>query len=283
MPTRRFREADALGVVIDAGHALLPVANLVSVTLRSEEGTFDTVAASDPLAVRLDELQYRLREGPCVVACRLAALSPFASSDVGADPRVARWGPAAVEHGVQSVLSVGLFAHRTPARVGALNFMSFSRGGLDTADHGIAMVLAAHTTAVLDARAQAATAAQLNADLRNALRNRDVIGQAKGILMERQGIDDAEAFEILRSVSERMNVGPELFCDLGYVSRTVRVTTSCAVSTIVFPVESACSRILPSASSRLMSRRSARTRAATATMARSGPAGLAPKASESLS
>lgn len=207
--------ADALGVIIDAGHALLPVANLVSVTLRTEEGTFDTVAASDPLAVRLDELQYRLREGPCIIASRCAALSLFASSDVGTDPRVARWGPAAVEHGVQSALSVGLFAHRTPPRVGALNFMSFARGGLDTADHGIAMVLAAHAAAVLDAHAQAETAAQLNTDLRSALRNRDVIGQAKGILMERRGIDDAEAFEILRSVSQRMNV------ELTEIARTI--------------------------------------------------------------
>ncbi len=42
--------------------------------------------------------------------------------------------------------------------------------------------------------------------LRTALESRDVIGQAKGILMARQGISADEAFDLLRRASQRSNV-----------------------------------------------------------------------------
>ena len=42
--------------------------------------------------------------------------------------------------------------------------------------------------------------------LREALASRDVIGQAKGMLMEREGISADQAFDILRRVSQRSNV-----------------------------------------------------------------------------
>lgn len=212
--------AEALRVIIDAGRTLVPNADLVSVTIRTDDGTFDTAAASEPLAVRLDELQYRLQEGPCVLASRRGGLGVFTSADVETDPLISSWGPAAAEHRVRSVLSVGLYAHQDPPRVGAVNFMSFARGGLDTADRDVAVVLAAHTAAVLEVRAEADAAAGLDANLRDALRNRDIIGQAKGILVEREGIDEDKAFALLRSVSQRMNV------KLSEIARTITTRRS---------------------------------------------------------
>lgn len=44
------------------------------------------------------------------------------------------------------------------------------------------------------------------AGLTEALESRDVIGQAKGILMASQGISVDEAFDILRRASQRLNV-----------------------------------------------------------------------------
>ena len=42
--------------------------------------------------------------------------------------------------------------------------------------------------------------------LEEALQSRDVIGQAKGILMEREGLDDAKAFQMLATISQRLNI-----------------------------------------------------------------------------
>ena len=53
----------------------------------------------------------------------------------------------------------------------------------------------------------AATTAELDgAQLRQALDTRDVIGQAKGILMERRGITADEAFDVLRTTSQSLNI-----------------------------------------------------------------------------
>jgi AmiR/NasT family two-component response regulator len=43
------------------------------------------------------------------------------------------------------------------------------------------------------------------AALHRALSTRDVIGQAKGILMERQRLSAGDAFDLLRRASQRMN------------------------------------------------------------------------------
>lgn len=46
---------------------------------------------------------------------------------------------------------------------------------------------------------------QQQAQLHEALQTRDVIGQAKGILMQRQGIDAGQAFDLLRQASQDLN------------------------------------------------------------------------------
>jgi AmiR/NasT family two-component response regulator len=42
--------------------------------------------------------------------------------------------------------------------------------------------------------------------LKTALRTRDRIGQAKGIIMQRYGVDDVKAFEMLRTLSQEQNI-----------------------------------------------------------------------------
>jgi hypothetical protein len=107
---------------------------------------------------------------------------------------------------VRSVLAVGLFPGGEIPRLGALNLYSFAPDGFTAADPDIALVLAAHASTAL-VGTKAVTAAELEAaQLKEALASRDVIGQAKGILMERRGISAAEAFDVLRSASQSLNV-----------------------------------------------------------------------------
>ena len=108
--------------------------------------------------------------------------------------------------GVRSVLAVGLFPRGGAPRMGALNAYSHRPGGLDEQDRDLLLVLAAHASTAL-AATQATTASELEvAHLREALRSRDVIGQAKGILMERRGVSADEAFDILRRASQSLNI-----------------------------------------------------------------------------
>jgi AmiR/NasT family two-component response regulator len=59
-------------------------------------------------------------------------------------------------------------------------------------------VLAAHA-------ASAILANQQGHQLQAALLTRDRIGQAKGIIMERYGVDDVRAFDMLRQLSQEGN------------------------------------------------------------------------------
>lgn len=201
--------------VVDAARVTVPGADLVSITLR-DGGGFHTPVETDPVATRLDEAQYRLDEGPCVEATCTTGLGLAYSADLGAGREFPRFGPAAAGLGVHSVLAVGMFPHGGDApRMGALNVYSHRVGGLDERDRDMALVLAAHAATAL-AASRACDAAELQAaQLRRALDTRDIIGQAKGILMERRGISADEAFETLRTASQSLNV------KLTEVARTV--------------------------------------------------------------
>ncbi len=208
---RRLLEAgsvhEVLEQVVAATRAVLPDADLVSVTVRAPDGRFHTPVHTDRLALELDELQYRLDEGPCVEATRTAGPGITASPDLAAGREFPTWGPPAAAAGAHSVLAVGLFPGGAEApRLGALNLYSNRVGGLDTTDRDIALVLAAHASTALAATQACDAAALQAAQLRQALQSRDVIGQAKGILMERRGIDADAAFDVLRSASQTLNL-----------------------------------------------------------------------------
>ncbi len=68
------------------------------------------------------------------------------------------------------------------------------------------MILAAHASTALAGTVVATTAELETTQLRQALQSRDVIGQAKGILMERRGISADEAFDVLRRASQSLNI-----------------------------------------------------------------------------
>lgn len=192
--------------VVEAARVAVPGADLVSVTLRAEDG-FRTPVETEPLATVLDGFQYRFDEGPCVESTRTPGLGLTFSGNLGAGREYPRFGPVAAEHGVHSVLAVGLFpTGGSVPRTGALNLYSYQVGGIDELDRDLAVILAAHASTAL-AATLASTAAELEAaQLRQALHSRDVIGQAKGILMERRGISADEAFDALRRASQSLNV-----------------------------------------------------------------------------
>lgn len=182
-------------------------ADLVSVTLRSPDGHFHTPVETDPLATELDELQYQLQEGPCMDAALGSGPAVARSNDLAREAAWPRFAPAATERGMGAVLSTALLPAAAPPRLsGALNIYSRHSHGLGKDAQALALLLATHASLAL-ARTEAVAAGKLRAaQLRRAVDSRDVIGQAKGILMNRQGLSAEQAFALLRRTSQDLNV-----------------------------------------------------------------------------
>lgn len=186
---------DVLADVTAAAKQLIDGVDLAGVLLIGKGGSFETRAPTADLMFKIDELQMRYVEGPCVQA----ALSEIVvrTDDFRNEPKWPNYSPKMVELGVLSGLSFKLYtADRT---AGALNLFAFEPRLWDTEAETIGMVLAAHAAAALLASRQ-------GDQLQSALSTRDRIGQAKGIIMERFGIDDVRAFAMLRQLSQDGNV-----------------------------------------------------------------------------
>ena len=83
--------------------------------------------------------------------------------------------------------------------MGALNLYSKHRNAFDDEALAVGSVFATHAAVAL-------AGAQQDEQMYKALQSRDVIGQAKGILMAQQNVSADEAFDILRRASQRMNI-----------------------------------------------------------------------------
>jgi GAF domain-containing protein len=209
--TQALLHTSSVGAVLErvvfAAREIVAGADLVSVTLRTPDGAFHTPVETDPVASKLDQLQYEYGEGACVEAARASGPAAAFSDDLAADGRWPRFGPAAAELGFSSLVSTALLPDASsPQLSGALNVYSRRPHGFTQADRDVLLLLATHASLAL-ATTQAVTKGQLQTEqLHRALDSRDAIGQAKGILMARRGISAEEAFDILRSTSQDMNV-----------------------------------------------------------------------------
>ncbi|OBF06380.1 histidine kinase [Mycobacterium sp. ACS4054] len=182
---------DVLIDVTTAAVELIPAADIAGVLLVKGGGDFESVADTDGLAAQLDKLQHDFGEGPCHDAALKQTI--VRTDDLREEPRWPRYAPAAVEHGVLSSLSFKLYtADRT---AGALNLFSFRPNVWDTEAETIGSVFAAHA-------ASAIMASRHGQQMQSALSTRDRIGQAKGIIMERYGVDELRAFDLLRRLSQ---------------------------------------------------------------------------------
>lgn len=187
--------------------ALMPEADVVSIALRGPSGELHTSAENDPVAVELDQLQNRFDEGPCLDAAKPDGPAVADWADLAVDPPWRQWAPAAGELGIAAVVSTALLPHGAFGdATGALNVFSRSPHGLDKTDQDALLLLATHASLAL-ANVTAVTRAELQRiQLQRAVDSRDVIGQAKGIIMHRRGVSADEAFDVLRRTSQDLNV-----------------------------------------------------------------------------
>lgn len=173
----------------------VPGAKFASVSLL-ESGTIRTAAATDPVAERIDEIQYDCGQGPCVDV--IAEEPPaYRSGDLRADTRWPLFGPAAAKLGVRSMLAYQL--QRPGGRLlGALNLFSTAVDAFDAEDVHVAGLFATHAAIAIGGELD-------RTHLQAAVRTRDAIGTAKGILMCRHTLTDDGAFAMLSAASQRSN------------------------------------------------------------------------------
>lgn len=190
---------EVLDGVVKAAVEAIPSCDAASITL-SDKGRSWTAAASDEQAAAADELQYKLGEGPCLDALHHPVVAARAS-DWHRWPRLA----VAKADDLESGMSFGFLA---PGGIvlGALNLYRYRSGDVDQNSEHAGLLLSAYSAIAVARARDSAAASRLEDDLRHAVVARDVIGQAKGLLMDRQGISAEEAFEVLRRLSQQLNV-----------------------------------------------------------------------------
>jgi GAF domain-containing protein len=173
----------------------LPGAEYAGVTLVHQRREVETVAATDPLVELIDAAQYETGQGPCLDA--LWESETVQMSDVDAESRWPQFTLRARGHGVRSMLSTRLFVHAD--RLGALNTYAASPDAFPDEALDVIRLLATHAAVAL------ASARKIN-QLSHAVATRDVIGQAKGILMERHKVTADEAFNLLVQASQHSHL-----------------------------------------------------------------------------
>jgi GAF domain-containing protein len=158
-------------------------------------GKFQPQAVLGEAPHELDLLQQASGVGPCIDASRDQATIHVV--DMQAETRWPDFAARAVELGVLSMLCVPLWVDEL--RLGSLSLYATTTAAFEGSAPNLAGLLATHAALAL-------SDAQRAEHLQQALVNRDMIGQAKGILMALHRITADQAFERLSVASQALNM-----------------------------------------------------------------------------
>jgi hypothetical protein len=173
----------------------VPGAQYAGITLVNTEGKVSTLASTHAYADWLDDIQRDVNEGPCLSAAWNQHVLRI--DDLASDSRWPRYRQQALQRTpLRSIVSFQLFGH--DKSIAALNIYAEPARAFDDEAVELGLVFAAHTTVAWNMMRR-------QEQFTSALASRDIIGQAKGILMERFGIDAMAAFELLRRLSQESN------------------------------------------------------------------------------
>jgi GAF domain-containing protein len=189
--------AASLAAVAEAAAKILPGAASTAVVAVSRQGYLRVQARCGRLAAAVVDLQNELGEGPARAASR--RLERILVPDTAGERRWPWFGRRAAALGAAGLAAAPLSARAEETGSLALLLVSATAGALDEESARLATAFATHVSIAL-------AAAQARRQLGVALLGRDVIGQAKGILMERHRMTADEAFALLSRVSQNTNI-----------------------------------------------------------------------------
>lgn len=184
--------------IVDFAHRYMPRAQHSGLLLRTD-GRMGTVAATSDVPQRLDELRYRVGEGPAVDV--LETNDYVVSDDLAEDPRWPTMGPlAADELNIRSIAFYRL--NLGSMRRAVLMFLSDWPSAFDELTVATGAIFASYCSLVLvtghlleDQAASARRAAEVHRE----------IGVAAGILLASHDMPIEEAYQRLRQTSRRLS------------------------------------------------------------------------------
>jgi GAF domain-containing protein len=183
-----------LEAIASTAVTMLSPARYAALTVLSRGELIPRASTGEP-PLLLDRLQQRLGNGPCIDAAKHQCA--FRIEDTLEDLRWPEFCAAAAKLEVRSMLCVPLWIDERG--LGALSLYADQAAAFNDLHERVTVLLATFAALAL---AEAQRADQLH----DALANRDVIGQAKGILMERHGVTAEAAFGVLSRVSQAENM-----------------------------------------------------------------------------
>lgn len=181
--------------LIDSGARHVAGSQYAGITLADKTKAVSNVAATHRYPMVLDAIQNRYGEGPCLDAVWQHHVMHV--EDLNIDQRWPRYQRHALaQTPIRSILSFELFAGG--GSMAALNFYAEHPHAFTDESLEVGGVFATHV-------ALAWSMMRRQDQFRSALASRDIIGQAKGVIMERFDLDAVEAFELLSRLSQDSN------------------------------------------------------------------------------
>jgi transcriptional regulator with GAF, ATPase, and Fis domain len=170
-----------------------------SVVTLVEDHHMSSRASSDEVGPAVDAIQFEVDEGPCVEAIREHAT--LQADDLATETRWPKFSRRACEAtGVRSMLAFRLVL--SEETLGSLNLYSKRPNAFNDESVVVGTIFATHAAVAL----RSAQDKERLAHLRELVETRELIAQAKGILMGRQGISSEAASDILCRGAERLKI-----------------------------------------------------------------------------
>ena len=183
-----------LAEIIAAAVAMVPGVDEGSISVVTGRRNIGSQAPSGDLPMQVDALQEETQQGPCLDAAYKQLTVRV--TDMASETRWPEFARRASEAGAASMLSLQLYVEGD--NLGALNLYSRTPNAFDDESEQVGLLFASHA-------AVAYAGVRKEAQLARAVDNRDLIGQAKGILIERYKISPERAFLVLTRASQNSN------------------------------------------------------------------------------
>ena len=192
---------DVLVNIAEFAVQAIPGADGAGLTMLDDDRP-QTVVSTAEFVHAVDDIQYGLGEGPCLLA--VVSRRTQMSGSLGGESRWPRFGPRVGRMGVHSVLSLPLLL---PGQVvGAMNVYAHAKDAFGPDAIGIGELFAGPAAVSVHNAQVLARSMELTHQLGQALNSRAVIDQALGVLMARTGASAEEAFDRLRAMSQAQHI-----------------------------------------------------------------------------